>query len=137
MFSKSIIWPTAVVFLFFYIVPFLFFYATEACFEEYVLIDVNRPDSEFKIGLLTFGVLLMSYAFVHVFQKWSGGVFTNKNGFVFGLWVSLLLVISISLIRYATQAAFEAPFYILDGIFWISMYTIGGVVTAILSRKAS
>lgn len=70
MFSKSIIWPTAVVFLFFYIVPFLFFYATEACFEEYVLIDVNRPDSEFKIGLLTFGVLLMSYAFVHVFQKW-------------------------------------------------------------------
>ena len=50
MFSKSTIWSSLVVFVFFYIVPFLFFKAAEACFEEYIIIDITRPDAEYKIG---------------------------------------------------------------------------------------
>lgn len=137
MFSKSTIWSSLVVFVFFYIVPFLFFKAAEACFEEYIIIDITRPDAEYKIGWLTLGILVMSYAFVLMFQKWSGGIFSNKKGFVFGLWVSLLVVVSMSLIRYATHSAFQAPFYILDGIFWTAMYAIGGVFAAIVSRTTS
>ena len=70
MFSKSTIWSSLVVFVFFYIVPFLFFKAAEACFEEYIIIDITRPDAEYKIGWLTLGIFVMSYAFVHMFQKW-------------------------------------------------------------------
>ncbi len=88
-------------------------------------------------GILAVGVLLLSFAFVHIFQKWSGGVFSNKNGFIFGLWIALLEIISIGFIRYSTSDAFEALFYALDGIYWLAMYTIGGVLVAFVSRKTS
>lgn len=135
MFSKSIIWSTVVTFLFFYFVPAVFYAATTSCFEEYVLIDIMRTD--IMPGILAVGVLLLSFAFVHIFQKWSGGVFSNKNGFIFGLWIALLEIISIGFIRYSTSDAFEAPFYVLDGIYWLAMYTIGGVLVAFVSRKTS
>ena len=68
MFSKSIIWSTVVTFLFFYFVPAVFYAATTSCFEEYVLIDIMRTD--IMPGILAVGVLLLSFAFVHIFQKW-------------------------------------------------------------------
>jgi len=135
MFSKSIIWSTVVTFLFFYFVPAVFYASTTSCFEKYVLIDIMRTD--IMSGILAVGVLLLSFAFVHIFQKWSGGVFSNKNGFIFGLWIALLEIISIGFIRYSTSDAYEAPFYALDGIYWIAMYTIGGVLVAFVSRKTS
>ena len=137
MFSKSILWSTTVVFAFFFITPYFFYWATASCFQEYIRIDISRPENDLHLGLLAFGVLLLSYAFVHIFHKWSGGIFSNKNGFIFGLWASLLVVVSMSLIRYATQNAFEAPIYILDGIYWTAMYAVGGVLVAIVSRKTS
>lgn len=137
MFSKSILWSTLVVFLFFFVTPYFFYWATESCFQEYVRTDISRPDAELNIGLLAIGVLLLSFAFVHIFQKWSGGIFSNQKGFIFGLWVALLEVVSIGFIRYATQDAFEAPYYVLDGIFWTAMYAIGGVLVAMVSRKTS
>ena len=137
MFSKSFLWPTVVAFLFFFFVPYLFYTASEACFQEYVRINISRPNTEFKLGHLALGVFLMSYAFVRLFQKWSEGIYSNHNGFVFGLWIALFASVAMGLIYYATQAAFEAPYYILDGIFWIGMYAVGGVLTAMVSRKIS
>ncbi len=137
MFSKSILWPTVVAFLFFFFVPYLFYTASEACFQEYVRINISRPNTEYKLGHLALGVFLMSYAFVRLFQKWSEGIYSNHNGFVFGLWIALFASVAMGLIYYATQAAFEAPYYILDGIFWIGMYAVGGVLTAMVSRKIS
>ncbi|MGB0274146.1 MAG: hypothetical protein ACPF9U_02790 [Flavobacteriaceae bacterium] len=135
MFSKSILWSTLVAFLFFYFVPWGFYTLADACLQEYVLIPTMREN--IMPGVLAIGVLLMSFAFVHIFQKWSGGIFSNQKGFIFGLWVALLEVVSIGFIRYATQDAFEAPFYILDSIFWTAMYAIGGVLVAMVSRKTS
>lgn len=135
MFSKSIIWSTIVAFLFFYFIPAGFYAVTTDCFEEYVLIDIMR--TEIMPGILAVGVLLLAYAFVRIFQKWAGGDFSNKNGFVFGLWIALLETISIGFIRYSTTDAFEAPFYALDSIYWLAMYVIGGVLVAIVSRKTS
>ena len=137
MFSKSIIWPTLTAFIFFFIIPYLFYWATALCFQEYVQTDISRPDNEIHLGLLALGVLLLSFAFVRIFQKWSGGIFSNHNGFIFGLWIALIEVISIGFIRYATQDAFEAPFYILDSIYWTAMYAVGGVLVAIVCRKTS
>jgi len=137
MLSKSILWSTLVAFLFFFITPYFFYWATESCFQEYVRIDISRPDTELNIGLLAIGVLFLSFAFTNIFQKWSGGIYYNKRGFYFGLWVALLEVISIGFIRYATQDAFEVPYYILDSIYWTAMYAIGGVLVAMVSRKTS
>jgi hypothetical protein len=137
MFSKSILWSTVVAFLFFFFTPYLFYMASEACFQEYVRIDVSRSNTDFKLGHLALGVLLMSYAFVRLFQKWCGGIFSNHKGFVFGLWIALFASVAMGFIYYATQAAFKAPYYILDGIFWIGMYAVGGVLTAMVSRKTS
>lgn len=136
MFSKSIIWPTLVAFLFFFFVPYGFYGVTEECFNEHVLINIARG-ANIMLGALAVGVLIMSYAFVHIFQKWSGGIFSNTNGFIFGLWVSLLEVVAIGIIRFATTNANEAEFYVLDGIYWIGMYTVGGVLVALISRKTS
>lgn len=134
MFSKSIVWPTLTVFLFFFITPYFFYWASEACFQEYVLIDISRPDEELKLGLLALGVFLMSYAFVHLFKKWCSGEFSNKSGFIFGLWIALFYNVSMGFIRYATTETVEAPFYILDAIFWAAMYAVGGVLVATVSR---
>ena len=137
MFSKSIIWSSIVAFLFFFFMPYLFYMASEACFQEYVRIDVSRSNTDFKLGYLALGVLLMSFAFVSLFHKWSGSVFSNHKGFVFGLWIALFANVAMGFIRYASTAAVSAPFYILDGIFWIGMYAVGGVLTAMVSRKVS
>ena len=88
MFSKSIVWSTLVVFLFFYFAPWGFYGVTAECFEEHTITNTMREN--IFPGILALGVLLLSYAFVHIFHKWSGGVFSNKNGFIFGIWVALL-----------------------------------------------
>lgn len=137
MFSKSIVWSSVVAFLFFFIVPYFFYWATEACFQEYVVKDVNRPDTELKLGHLALGVLILSFAFVQLFYKWCSGIFSNRNGFIFGIWIALFANIGMGFIRYATTETVSAPFYILDGIFWVGMYAVGGALIALVSRKVS
>ena len=135
MFSKSIVWSILVVFLFFYFAPWGFYGVTAECFEEHTITNTMREN--IFPGILALGVLLLSYAFVHIFHKWSGGVFSNKNGFIFGIWVTLLETVSISFIRYSTSDAYEAAFYILDATYWVAMYAIAGVLVALISRKTS
>lgn len=72
MFSKSIIWSTIVVSLFFYFVPPLFYTVSDECLSEYVINPIARDSYYF--GILGIGVLLFSYTFVRVFQKWSNGI---------------------------------------------------------------
>jgi len=135
MFSKSLRWSTLVVFLFFYFVPWGFYALTDACLQEYVLIPTMREN--IMPGVLAIGVLLMSYAFVHIFQKWSGGEYYNKRGFYFGLWFAFFEAVAIGTIRYAATEVVAAPYYVLDGIFWTAMYAVGGVLVAMVSRKTS
>ncbi len=135
MFTKSIFWSTLVAFLFFYMVPWGFYEATAVCFEPYVLIDVER--NPMYLGWLAVGVLILSYAFVRLFQRWSGGDYSNKNGFVFGFWMALFGAVSMRFIRYSTSEIAKAEFYILDGIYWIAMYVVGGFLIALISRKTS
>ena len=137
MLSKSILWSTVVAFLFFFFVPYVFYMATEACFQEYVLNDISRLDAEIKIGHLALGVLFLSFAFVHLFHKWCVGVLSNRNGFVFGIWIAFFGNIAMGFIRYATTEAVSAPFYILDAIFWVGMYAVGGALVTLTSRKTS
>jgi len=67
-------------------------------------------------------------------ERW---YFSNYKGFVFGLWIALFANVAMGFIFYATQASLEGPYYILDGIFWVGMYAVGGVLTAMVSRKVS
>tara|TARA_B100000989_G_scaffold297437_1_gene283217 strand:- start:4164 stop:4325 length:162 start_codon:yes stop_codon:yes gene_type:complete len=53
------------------------------------------------------------------------------------LWIALLEIISIGFISYSTSNTFEAPFYALDGIYWLAIYTIGGFLVAFISRKTN
>ena len=88
-------------------------------------------------GTLAVGVLIFSYACVHIFQKWSNGIYSNKKGFAFGIWATLLTMVSMSFIRYATTDFAEAEYYALDSVYWLAMYTLGGVLVAFVSRKTS
>lgn len=135
MFSKSIVWSTLAVFVFFYIAPWGFYAIADKCLQQHVLIPTMRQD--IMPGVLAIGVLLMSFAFVHIFQKWSGGVYYNKRGFYFGLWFAVFEVLAIGIIRYATTEVVAAQYYILDGVFWTAMYALGGVLTATVLRKTS
>tara|TARA_A100001015_G_scaffold207309_1_gene231825 strand:- start:50 stop:457 length:408 start_codon:yes stop_codon:yes gene_type:complete len=135
MFSKSIIWSTIVVSLFFYFVPPLFYTVADACLSEYVINPIDRDSYYF--GILGIGVLLFSYTFVRVFQKWSNGIYSNKKGFAFGIWATLFTIASMSFINYATTDFAEAEYYALDSVYWLAMYTIGGVLVAFVSRKTS
>lgn len=135
MFSKSTVLPTLAAFMFFYFIPPIFYGASNACFKEYELIDTMRNDIFFS--LLATGVLIMSFAFVQIFQKWSGGDFSNKNGFTFGIWIAVLYSVSESFIEYALQGIAKWEAYLLDAIYWIVMFAIGGVLIALVSRKTS
>lgn len=135
MFSKSIIWSTIVVSLFFYFVPPLFYTVSDECLSEYVINPIARDSYYF--GILGIGVLLFSYTFVRVFQKWSNGIYSNKKGFAFGIWATLFTIASMSFISYATTDFAEAEYYALDSVYWLAMYTIGGVLVAFVSRKTS
>jgi hypothetical protein len=135
MFSKSIFWSTLVAFLFFYMVPWGFYAAADECFSPYIEEGVNRNPK--YLGWLAVGVLILSYAFVRLFQRWSDGDYSNKNGFVFGFWMALFGAVSMSFIRYSTSEIAKAEYYILDGIYWIAMYVIGGFLVALISRKTS
>ncbi|MBL19848.1 MAG: hypothetical protein CMC82_08540 [Flavobacteriaceae bacterium] len=53
------------------------------------------------------------------------------------MWIALLEIISIGFISYSTSNTFEAPFYALDGIYWLAIYTIGGFLVAFISRKTN
>ncbi len=135
MFSKSILLSTLVAFLYFYFVPWGFYTFAAECLQEYVLIPTMREN--IMPGVLAIGVLLMSFAFVHIFQRWSGGVYFNKRGFYFGFWFALFEAVAIGIIRYATTEIVAAQYYVLDGIFWTAMYSVGGVLVAIVFRKTS
>lgn len=137
MFSKSIIWATIVAFLFFYLIPPLFYLGAEECLKEYIDSSKNISRDPYFFGILGIGVLLFSYAFVHIFQKWSNGIYSNKNGFLFGIWTTLFTIASMSFIRYATTDFAEAQYYVLDNVYWLAMYTIGGVLIAFVFRKTS
>lgn len=95
MSSKSILWSTFVVFLFFFC-SLGFYTLADACLQEYVLIPTTRKN--IMPGVLAIGILLMSFAFVHIFRKWSGGEYYNKKGFYFGLWFALLEAVAIGTI---------------------------------------
>ena len=137
MFSKSIIWSTVVAFLFFYFIPPLFYMGAEECLKEYTNPAKDISRDSYLFGILGVGVLLFSYAFVHIFQKWSHGIYSNKKGFTFGIWAALFTIISMSFINYATTDFAEAEYYALDSVYWLAMYTIGGVLVAFVSRKTS
>jgi hypothetical protein len=83
MFSKSIIWSTVVAFLFFYFVPPLFYLGADECLKEYMDPSKDIARDPYMFGVLALGVLVFSYAFVHIFQKWSNGIYSNKKGFRF------------------------------------------------------
>ena len=133
MFSKSVVWATIVAFMFFYFVPLLFYSAADACLSEHVINHIARDSYYF--GILGIGVLLFSYTFVNIFQKWSNGIYSNKNGFAFGIWVTLFTTASMSFIRYSTTDFTEAEYYILDNVYCLAMDTIGGVLVAFVCRK--
>jgi len=133
MFSKSIILATIAAFLFFYFVPPLFYSAADACLSKHVINHIARDSYYF--GILGIGVLLFSYTFVHIFQKWSNGIYSNENGFAFGIWATLFTTASMSFIRYATTDFAEAEYYALESVYWLAMYTIGGVLVAFVCRK--
>jgi hypothetical protein len=42
-----------------------------------------------------------------------------------------------SFIRYATTDFAKAEYYVLDSVYWLAMYTIGGVLVAFVCRKIS
>lgn len=133
MFSKSVVWATIVAFIFFYFVPILFYSAADACLSQHAIFHIARDSYYF--GILGIGVLLFSYTFVNIFQKWSNGIYSNKNGFAFGIWVTLFTTASMSFIRYATTDFAEAEYYTLDNVYWLAMHTIGGVLVAFVCRK--
>jgi len=133
MFSKSVVWATIVAFIFFYFVPILFYSAADACLSQHTIFHIARDSYYF--GILGIGVLLFSYTFVNIFQKWSNGIYSNKNGFAFGIWVTLFTTASMSFIRYATTDFAEAEYYTLDNVYWLAMHTIGGVLVAFVCRK--
>ena len=132
MFSKSVVWATIVAFIFFYFVPILFYSAADACLSQHTIFHIARDSYYF--GILGIGVLF-SYTFVNIFQKWSNGIYSNKNGFAFGIWVTLFTTASMSFIRYATTDFAEAEYYTLDNVYWLAMHTIGGVLVAFVCRK--
>jgi hypothetical protein len=107
----------------------------DACLSEYVINPIARDSYYF--GILGIGVLLFSYTFVCVFQKWSNGIYSNKKGFAFGIWATLFTIASMSFISYATTDFAEAEYYALDSVYWLAMYTIGSVLVAFVSRKTS
>ena len=135
MLSKSIFWSTLIAFLFFYMVPWGFYTAAEECLSAHITESVARDPM--LLGWLAVGVLILSYAFVRVFQKWSAGNYSNKNGFVFGLWVAFLIAIPMGFIQYSTSVIATVEYYILDGIYWTAMYAIAGFLVALISRKTS
>jgi hypothetical protein len=137
MFSKSIIWSTVVAFLFFYFIPPLFYLGADECLKEYIDPSKNINRDPYMFGVLAVGVLVFSYAFVHLFQKWSNGIYSNKKGFTYGIWATLLTSVSMSFIRYATTDFAKAEYYVLDSVYWLAMYTIGGVLVAFVCRKTS
>jgi hypothetical protein len=67
MFSKSIIWSTVEAFLFFYFMPPLYYLGVDECLKEYVDKSKNINRDPYMFGVLSVGVLLFSYAFVHIF----------------------------------------------------------------------
>lgn len=133
MFSKSVVWSTLVAFLFFFFVPYAFYTGASECLNSHVIIDISRDI--YLLPQLALGVLILSYAFVRIFHQWSGGIFSNQNGFVFGLWIALFQVVAMGLIRHATTEAVSIPFYVLDSVYWAGMYAIGGVLVAMVCRK--
>ena len=78
MFSKSTIWLTIVSFLFFYFIPADFYAVTTSCFEEFVLIDIMWTD--IIPSILAVGVLLLSFAFLHIFRYAQVESFAIKKG---------------------------------------------------------
>ena len=69
MFSKSILWSTVVAFLFFYFTPPLFYLGADECLKEYIDPSKNINRDPYMLDVLAVGVLVFSYAFVHLFQK--------------------------------------------------------------------
>ena len=118
--------------MFFYFVPLLFYSAADACLSEHILSQIARDSYYF--GMLGIGVLF-SYTFVNIFQKWSNRIYSNKNGFAFGIWVTLFTTASMSFIRYGTTDFAEAEYNTLDSVYWLAMHTIGGVLVAFVCRK--
>ena len=117
--------------------PPLFYLGADECLKEYIDPSKNINRDPYMFGVLAVGVLVFSYAFVHIFQKWSNGIYSNKKGFTYGIWATLLTSVSISFIRYATTDFAKAEYYVLDSVYWLAMYTIGGVLVAFVCRKTS
>jgi len=120
-------------FYFFYFIPILFYSAANACLSQHAIFHI--AGDSYYFGILVIGVLLFSYTFVNIFQKWSNRIYSNKNGFTFGIWVTLFTTASMSFIRYATTDFAEAEYNTLDSVYWLAMHTIGGVLVAFVCRK--
>lgn len=86
-------------------------------------------------GILILGIFIVAYLFVIIYSKWARGVHNASHGFQFGALLGILYGVGVGLINYSTSNLIDLPGMLIEGVYQILQYGLGGAVTALLLNQ--
>ena len=134
-FSKSKLFATLVSFLFLYFAGWFFYGTIAADFFE-IQATNNVSKNPMNLGILTLGCFIISFLFTTIYEKWSQGNHTIKQGFCYGLSIGMLFF-GMSLLMFGQQDLMTLIGVLADGLWTLIYYGMAGLLVSLVYKSTS
>jgi hypothetical protein len=84
---------------------------------------------------LALGCLVQALAFCTIFRKWGASDYSAMEGMRFGLLVGLLVGFGDGLINYATSNMLDITGALVNGLLYVFLYAIMGLLAGLIYNK--
>lgn len=102
-------------------------------FESHSLNNIMKDPP--AIGLIFIANLIQAFAMSTLYNKWSSGTYSTKNGFEFGAWIGIFIGLGLGLLWFSTSELMDTTGTLVGAIIDIIFYgIIGGIIGLTYSK---
>jgi len=139
MFSKSNLLATLAGFFTLYLLGWAFYgvIADDFFMQHTILQEVHKKDSIDGIWQIAIGSIILSFCMATLYNKWSRGHHSVKEGFSFGALIGIMIGLGLGIIMYATNNFMDFTGQLADGIWCVFYYGVTGAVISLVYKQTS